>query len=87
MRYAIISDIHGNLEAFVAALETIDTLGVDKIVCLGDIVGYNSNPEECVDLLRRKGIIPVLGNHDSRVIGLDDPRDFNALAEDALYWT
>jgi len=87
MRYAIISDIHGNLEAFVAALETIDTLGVDKIVCLGDIVGYNSNPEECVDLMRRKGIITVLGNHDSRVVGLDDPKDFNALAEDALYWT
>lgn len=87
MRYAIISDIHGNLEALLAVLEKIDTLNVDKIVCLGDIVGYNPNPEECVNIVRERKIKCILGNHDSRVAGLADPRDFNALAEDAVYWT
>lgn len=87
MRYAIISDIHANLEALKAFLKKIEKLDIDEIVCLGDIVGYNPNPEECVELVRKMHIRCILGNHDSRVAGLADPRDFNALAEDAVYWT
>jgi predicted phosphodiesterase len=54
MRYAVISDIHSNLEAFEAFLKSAVSLSIDKTVCLGDIVGYNANPNECVELVRRK---------------------------------
>ena len=54
MRLAIISDVHANLEAFQAVLKEIDKVGVDKIYHLGDIVGYNANPNECVDILRER---------------------------------
>ena len=55
MRYAIISDIHANLEALERSLGAIDEVGVDEILCLGDIVGYGANPNECVDLIRKRG--------------------------------
>ncbi len=87
MLYAIISDIHSNLEAFTAVLERIDSLGVDRIVCLGDIVGYSSNPNECVELVRKRGIRSVAGNHDVRAAGLKEPSDFNEIAREALLWT
>ncbi len=87
MRYAVISDIHSNLEALTAVLAEIDTLGVDRIVCLGDLVGYNSNPNECIELVRERDVACVLGNHDSRAAGLRNTLDFNALAEDVIYWT
>ncbi|MEE9542311.1 MAG: metallophosphoesterase family protein, partial [Thermodesulfobacteriota bacterium] len=63
MRYAIISDIHSNLEALRAVLDDIDNRRVDKIVSLGDIVGYNANPNETVDLIRERGIMSIAGNH------------------------
>ena len=52
MKYAIISDIHGNLEALNEVLSEIDRAGVDSILCLGDVVGYGPNPNECVDIVR-----------------------------------
>ena len=64
MRVAIISDIHGNLEAFLEVLADIDQTGVDAIHCLGDIVGYGPDPEAVVQLLRRKRIPSVMGNHE-----------------------
>ncbi|MBI5885564.1 MAG: metallophosphoesterase family protein [Deltaproteobacteria bacterium] len=87
MRYAIISDVHSNLEALNAVLAEIDSLAPDVIVCLGDIVGYNSNPNECIAILRGRAIPSVMGNHDDRAAGLDEPDDFNPLAEKALLWT
>ena len=87
MRYAVISDIHSNLEALTASLNEIDRIKADKIVCLGDIVGYNPNPNECVELLRERNIQCVMGNHDSRVAGLADASDFNLLAARAIEWT
>lgn len=87
MLYAIISDIHSNLEAFTAVLERIDSIGVDEIVCLGDIVGYSSNPNECVEIVRKRGIRSVAGNHDVRACGLKEPHDFNEIARKALLWT
>jgi predicted phosphodiesterase len=87
MRIAIIADIHANLEALQAVLERIHALKVDEIVCLGDIVGYNANPNECVDSLRKEKILSVLGNHDACASGLEEPYRFNALAQRALFWT
>jgi predicted phosphodiesterase len=87
MRYAVISDIHSNLEAFEAFLKSAVSLSIDKTVCLGDIVGYNANPNECVELVREKNILCLMGNHDSRVAGLEDASDFNFQAASAVYWT
>ena len=64
---AIISDIHANLAALKAVLADIDSKGADEILCLGDIVGYNGQPNECLDVMRDRGIVNILGNHDSYV--------------------
>jgi predicted phosphodiesterase len=87
MRTAVISDIHANLEALTAALNRIRTLQVDKTVCLGDIVGYNANPNECIDIMRSEKIMCVLGNHDAAASGLEEPDLFNPLARTAVLWT
>ena len=85
MRTAIISDIHGNLEALEKVLEDIDRRGVDEIICLGDIVGYGPNPIECVDLVAEKCSWSLMGNHDFAV--LYEPTNFNVVAKDAAHWT
>jgi predicted phosphodiesterase len=87
MRFAIISDVHSNLEALNSVLERIDSIGVDNIICLGDMVGYNADPDRCVELIRKRDIKSVLGNHDSRVCGFEEPDDFNPVARTALLWT
>lgn len=87
MKYAIISDIHSNLEALNASFEVIDTLDVDKTACLGDIVGYNANPNECIEILRERGVQCIMGNHDERAAGIKEPDDFNLMAETAVLWT
>jgi diadenosine tetraphosphatase ApaH/serine/threonine PP2A family protein phosphatase len=87
MRYAVISDIHSNLEALEAALSEIDGLKADETVCLGDIVGYNANPNECLDIIRERGIRSVMGNHDSRATGHEYPHGFNPAAAHAVLWT
>ncbi|RMG33021.1 MAG: metallophosphoesterase, partial [Methanobacteriota archaeon] len=53
MKFAIVSDIHGNLEAFQTVLDYIHSQQIDKIICLGDVVGYGPNPNECVELVRQ----------------------------------
>jgi predicted phosphodiesterase len=87
MRYAIISDIHANVEALEAVIEDTERRRVDKIVCLGDIVGYNANPNETVDLIREKGIVTIGGNHDERAAGDEEPYGFNPQARSAILWT
>jgi predicted phosphodiesterase len=88
MRYAIISDIHGNLAAFQAVLQDIgERGGVERIWCLGDIVGYGPDPKECIALLRRYEHICVAGNHDWGAIGKIDIDDFNPEAAAACRWT
>jgi predicted phosphodiesterase len=63
MRYAIISDIHGNLAAFQAVLNDINGMGgIERIWCLGDVVGYGPDPKECIELLRQHDHICVAGN-------------------------
>lgn len=87
MRYAVISDIHSNLEALTAFLVEKHRLAIDTVVCLGDIVGYNANPNECIDLVRSHGFVCLMGNHDSRGAGLAEPNDFNYNASVAIRWT
>lgn len=67
MQIAVLSDIHSNLEALTAALEEIERRGIDRIYCLGDVVGYGADPAACVDLVRARMAGTVLGNHDAAV--------------------
>lgn len=87
MKYAFLSDIHGNLEALTVALETLEALSVDRMICLGDIVGYGANPRECLHLIRERADVIILGNHDAGVIGKDDLTWFNDFARQAVLWT
>ncbi len=82
---AIISDIHGNLEALETVLSDIKGQGITEIYCLGDIVGYGPNPRECIDLVKQNCQVTILGNHDQA--SLFDPEGFNAGAERAIFWT
>lgn len=87
MRYAIISDIHGNLEAFESVLKTIKREGYDLLLCLGDLVGYGPNPNECCQLMRETGGIVVAGNHDWAAVGRTGIEYFNTFARLAIRWT
>lgn len=83
--FAIISDIHSNLEALQAVLGDIEDRGIKDIVCLGDVVGYGPNPKECLDLVRQRCRATLMGNHDHAL--LYEPTNFNLPAERACYWT
>jgi len=88
MRYAIISDIHANLEAFTAVLADIEKRGgVEKIWCLGDVVDYGPDPHECIELLRQKNHVVVAGNHDLAAIGGIDFSEFYPDAVVSVRWT
>ena len=69
MRYGIISDVHGNLEALKVSLAALDSQGIDQLICLGDVGGYGAQPNECCDIVRESASLSVLGNHDAMVIG------------------
>jgi predicted phosphodiesterase len=81
---AVISDIHGNLEALNAVLADIATQNIQRIFCLGDVVGYGPRPRECIDLCLPMELC-LLGNHDNGA--LFDPDGFSAGAERAIFWT
>lgn len=87
MKLALISDIHANLDALQATLADIAVRGVDRIVCLGDVVGYNTQPSACIALIRRADAICVAGNHDLAACGRIATRDFSATAARAVAWT
>jgi predicted phosphodiesterase len=87
MKLAILSDIHANLEALRATLEAISAHSVDRIVCLGDIVGYNTSADECVALLREFEPLCVAGNHDRAVTGQITTEGFSHAAARAVAWT
>jgi len=82
---AVISDIHANAAALHAVLADIRARGVQRIICLGDIVGYGPDPLECVDEVARACDWSLMGNHDFGV--LYEPTNFNPGAEAAAYWT
>ncbi len=85
MRYLVISDIHANLAAFEAVLN--DAGDVDGVWCLGDMVGYGPNPNECIACLRKTRHVCLAGNHDWAVLGKLDLRGFNLDARRANEWT
>ncbi|MFO7973924.1 MAG: metallophosphoesterase family protein [Candidatus Hydrogenedentota bacterium] len=87
VRYAIISDIHGNLEALEVVLAYIDEQEISHTICLGDVVGYGASPDECVSLIRSRGIPTIMGNHDAVACGREEPWGFNELALSAVMWT
>ncbi len=87
MRYAVIADIHGNLEALQVVLADIKEQKCTHVVCLGDVVGYGANPKECLDIIRGMNIPVVKGNHDE-YIGVDvNPDGFNEAAAAAVTWS
>ncbi len=85
MRRALISDIHGNLEALEVVLDDIKSQGINEVFCLGDIIGYGPNPRECIDRVMETCKITLLGNHDQGA--MFDPEGFNIGAERAIFWT
>ena len=87
MRYAILSDIHGNLDALEAVLEDLQDAAIDTYICLGDIVGYGPQPAECLHLLQRHRAVNIAGNHDLAVANKTSISSFNLLARTATLWT
>ena len=87
MRFAILSDLHANLEATQAVLADAAEKQCTHYVCLGDVVGYNANPRECVEIVQKLECPVVKGNHDEQASLEESSRDFNALAEMAINWT
>lgn len=87
MLIAIISDIHSNLEALQKAIEIIEQNAVDKIICLGDIVGYGANPKQCLELTRKISHNIIMGNHDQASADIKHIRDFTNYAKEAVFWT
>jgi predicted phosphodiesterase len=85
VRRALISDIHGNLEALEVVLDDIKAQGIGEIFCLGDIIGYGPNPRECIDRVMASCKMTLLGNHDQGA--MFDPDGFNIGAERAIFWT
>jgi predicted phosphodiesterase len=87
MRIAIISDIHGNLEALQVVLQYLRENNIEQIYCLGDIVGYGANPNECLDMIAQVCSKVVVGNHDHAAIGQTNVNYFNDFAKRSTYWT
>jgi predicted phosphodiesterase len=83
-RYGVVADIHGNREALEVALGALERRGVARILCLGDIVGYNADPDECVALVRRRCAASIAGNHELIGLGRLDFRRCSSNAEYAL---
>jgi len=87
LRYAIISDIHANYEAFTAVLNDIKSLNIDETYCLGDIIGYGPNPNECVDLILKNKIKSIKGNHERALSDKKYLENFNIIAANVINWT
>ncbi len=86
MRTALISDIHSNLEALQVVLSDVGSAGVDRVLCLGDVVGYGPNPRECIDSLGSCDLY-ILGNHDYALLEESYQEGFTPKARQALIWT
>jgi diadenosine tetraphosphatase ApaH/serine/threonine PP2A family protein phosphatase len=87
MTTVLLSDIHANLEAFEAVLAAADERKPDRILCLGDVVGYGASPNECLDLVRARCEVVLLGNHDAAASGGPEAARFNVYARAAAEWT
>jgi diadenosine tetraphosphatase ApaH/serine/threonine PP2A family protein phosphatase len=88
MRYLVISDIHANLEAFETVMAEAKPIGYDKVLLLGDLVGYGADPNAVCDRVREmKPDALIRGNHDKVGSGVESPEGFNAVARNAIRWT
>jgi predicted phosphodiesterase len=87
LRYAILSDVHANIEALEAVLEAARAEGADRVLCLGDVVGYHADPDACVARLREVSALCVAGNHDRAAVGVTGPTDFSDAGWRAILWT
>ncbi len=87
MRTAVLSDVHANREAFTAVLAKLRELDIDQVVYLGDIIGYNPDPNFCIERLFSLTTFMVRGNHDKAAAGIITTEYFNEVAEAAVVWT
>ena len=87
MRIGIISDIHSNFEALSQSLAALERHRPDRVICLGDVVGYGASVNECCDLVRKVAEVTLLGNHDAAVSGRMDYSFYYDAARHALDWT
>lgn len=87
MRYGVLGDIHSNLAALDAVLDRFEAEGVERILSVGDIVGYGAHPSECIRRVRSVGATVVKGNHDAACVGELELRYFNGPARAAVLWT
>ena len=87
MRHAFLADVHGNYEALQAVLGEIEKLSPDRVLCLGDLVGYGADPERCVEEIRDRKIPALMGNHDAAACGKLGTEYFNAEAYQSILWT
>ncbi len=87
MKLALVSDIHGNLEALTAVLQDIEQQDVDRIHCLGDVVGYGSDPKACLELVAEHCDLKLMGNHEYVVLGLESDASYTHVARVAAEWT
>src|SRR5215210_582222 len=87
MKYAVIADIHGNLEAFEVVLADAREQKCTHYCCVGDVVGYGANPKECLDIVRSMNMPCVKGNHDEYCSSEEDLEGFNPHAAEAVVWT
>lgn len=88
MRYLVISDIHGNIQALESVLADAQAAGFDHVLCLGDLVGYGANPEAVVErILQLAPLTVIRGNHDKVACGLEPAYDFHEQARQAIEWT
>jgi diadenosine tetraphosphatase ApaH/serine/threonine PP2A family protein phosphatase len=87
MRYAVLSDVHANLEALTAVMEALAASRIDRYLCLGDVVGYGADPSACLSRLQDCEALIVSGNHDAACIGKLEMGWFNDAAKASLLWT
>jgi predicted phosphodiesterase len=87
MRFGVLADVHANLPALVAALRQLDRAGVDRLLCLGDLVGYGPAPDAVVELLTERRVLCIAGNHDLMAIGALPLDGAGELARRTLEWT
>jgi predicted phosphodiesterase len=87
VKTGIISDIHSNFEALTAVLSALEKENVDRVICLGDVVGYGPDPNACVELALESAVIVVAGNHDHGAVELTPIEPFNRHARTAIEWT
>lgn len=87
MRYAIISDIHGNLSALEEVLRALADTHIDRYLCLGDVVGYGASPNECCQMVRETNALCIRGNHDEAIVRPGKEDWFNREARACLIWT